>query len=97
MPPTLWATIRSLNLPTVIVSTKTGSSIKGALVDRKRDALVLRAASVAAVDANGNVEWHALDGDVVIAMENVDFWQEGLDASLLDSTEDQRIPRRRRA
>jgi hypothetical protein len=81
-------------LVAVIVSLKTGQSLKGVLLDRRADAIILRATSVAAVDANTNVEWHSLDGDVVIPMENIDFWQEGLDAAILDSLEE-RKPRRR--
>lgn len=72
-------------LQTVIVSTKTGRSIRGALLERTRDALILRAASVATQDAQGRVEWHPLDGDSVVPMDNVDFYQDALDATLLDN------------
>lgn len=82
-------------LQAVIVSAKTGQSIKGVLLDTRPDALVLRAAAVATVEQNGSVAWNALDGDVVIPMENIDFYQSGLDAAILDSLEDRK--RRRRA
>lgn len=74
-------------LGAVIVSTKSGQSIKGMLIQRALDAIVLRAASLAAVDKDA-VTWHSLEGDVVIPMENVDFWQSALPADVLDTLAD---------
>ena len=73
-------------LRVVAVSTKTGNTIRGALVDEMRNALVLRSASLANPDQNGNIRWDNLDGDVVIPMENVDFWQDWLEPTILSST-----------
>lgn len=75
-------------LATVIITTKTGQSIKGALVRHQRDALFLRFASVANVNPQGQITWMGLDGDTVVPMDNIDFWQDALDASLLDSIAD---------
>ena len=88
----------SLKLAVVIVSTKTGQSIKGALVDQRRDALVLRAAAIADFDGpSQDVTWHTLDGDIVIPMENVDFWQDGLPAGMLDTVADRTASSRKRS
>ena len=65
----------------MLVSTKTGSSIKGLLRDQAPNGLVLTNASVAAVDPNGTVQWHSLDGDVVVPMQNVDYWQTNLNVA----------------
>jgi hypothetical protein len=70
-------------LRVVAVSTKTGQTIRGMLVDEKRDGLVLRAAALANLDQNQVVKWDPLDGDVVVPMDNVDFWQDALDPKFL--------------
>lgn len=69
---------------TIIVSTKTDQSIRGMLVDRNKQYLTLRPASIASTDEKnpGNVIWTSLDGDVVIPWDNIDFWQEGVEAQL---------------
>lgn len=73
----------------VIVTTRTGQSIKGALLDNSADGLVLRAASVAVESAQTHqVTWHPLDGDVVVPSLNIDFYQDGLDAAILDGLVD---------
>lgn len=68
----------------VIVTTKTDQTIRGLLVDKTRQYLTLRPASIAGQDPNnpGSMVWTRLDGDIVIPMENVDFWQEGVEAQL---------------
>ena len=66
----------------VIVHLKTDRTISGLLADRKKDMLILRPAMVASEDQNGAVVWNRIDGDVVIMMDNVDFYQEGVEASL---------------
>jgi hypothetical protein len=69
----------------VWVTTKTGNSIKGVLVDRNRELMVLRAAALGSEDgATKQQMWTRLTGDLVIPMDNIDFWQEGLDPSALD-------------
>lgn len=69
----------------VWVTTKTGNSIKGVLVDRTRELMTLRAAAIGSEDnATKTQTWVRLSGDIVIPMDNVDYWQEGLDPSMLD-------------
>lgn len=78
--------------PVVLVTTKSGQSLKGVLREARSDALVLGLGSVASVaEGATKVEWLALDGDVVIPIDNVDFYQLGLDAAtMLDSMADRR-------
>lgn len=72
-------------LHVVWVTTKTGQSIKGVVVARDRELLVLRAARLANVDQRtGGTTWASVQGDFVIPMDNVDFYQEGLDPSIID-------------
>jgi hypothetical protein len=72
-------------LHVVWVTTKTGNSMKGILVDRTRELMVLRAASMGSeVGATKQEKWTRLTGDVVIPMDNVDFWQEGFNPSILE-------------
>lgn len=78
-------------LRTVMIHTKDENTFKGALVDQRRDGFILRAAAYVQLDQNKAIRWVSLDGDVVIPVENVSFWQEGLDAELLDVVG--RIPR----
>lgn len=70
--------------PTVVVSTISGQLLRGALVKRQADSIVLRSASVASVERNQQSRFVALDGDVVVPWVNIDFYQTGLDASLLE-------------
>jgi hypothetical protein len=74
------------SLHTVIVHTKTDRTIRGLLVEKSRDKLVLRPASIAVEEANGTTSWTKIDGDVVIPLDNVDFWQEGVEAQLAGLT-----------
>lgn len=76
-----WGRLRSLNA--VVVSTRDGNAIKGALVEVRRDALVLRMAWLGSEDQNHHESWTRVDGDVVIPMQNVSFWQESLDVTIL--------------
>ena len=82
---TLFAMLRSPGpLNAVLVTTRDGQSIKGVLVERSRDGLILRAASLAGVDPNGVQVWTKMVGDVVVPMPNVAFYQEALGVELLD-------------
>lgn len=69
---------------TVIISTKTGQSIKGVLVHRDRTAYILRAASIGSLDQNGVAQWQRLMGDVIIPADNVDYYQSALEPSILE-------------
>lgn len=73
-------------LHTIIVHTKTDRTLRGLLVDKTRDKLVLRPASLAVEEQNGTTSWAKIDGDVVILLDNVDFWQEGVEAQLAGIT-----------
>lgn len=75
-------------LHTIIVHTKTDRTLRGLLVDKSRDKLVLRPASLAIEEQNGTTSWTRIDGDVVIMLDNVDFWQEGVEAQLAGVTTD---------
>jgi hypothetical protein len=68
----------------VMVTTRTGTSIKGLLVDRGRSGIVLRAAAVGSVDHNGVTVWERMGGDVVVPIENIDYWQSNLPAEVLE-------------
>lgn len=67
-----------------LVTTRTGTSIKGLLVDRSHVGIVLRAASVGSIDHNGVTVWERMGGDVVVPIENVDYWQANLPAEVLE-------------
>jgi len=59
----------------VWVSLKTGDAIKGVLVDRHREFLVLRAAKVGSTRSQDGAQiWTKAMGDLVIPMDNVDWW-----------------------
>jgi hypothetical protein len=77
----LSAQLRAPLLEAVLVSTKTGQSIKGVLREHASNGMVLSNASIASIDANGRVQWNALDGDVVVPMANIDYWQTGLNVA----------------
>jgi len=69
----------------VWVSLKTGVTIKGVLVDRSHDALLLKAASIGSLDQQTRTEvWTPMLGDVVIPGDNIDYYQQGLDPHILD-------------
>lgn len=76
-------------LPVVAVTTRLGTTITGRL--RARDGLVLVVASAQKLDEpaagsppNAPPVSVPMDGDVVIPWANVDYWQQGLDAALLN-------------
>ncbi len=69
-----------------MIHSKDEQTFKGVLVDQRRDGFVLRACQYVQLDQNKMIRWASLDGDVVIPMENISFWQDGLDAALLDIT-----------
>lgn len=71
-------------LNVVLVQTKTGGSIKGVLIHRDRTGLILRAASILSPGPNGQEIWSKAIGDVVIPVENTDFFQQALPVTVLD-------------
>lgn len=71
-------------LPVVVVSTKSGQLLRGVLVSVHRDALIMRAVTIATVERNQQTRYAPLDGDVVVPTDNIDFYQTGLDASILE-------------
>jgi hypothetical protein len=81
-----WRTLLGLAPPplrTVYVQTLQGNTIRGALLHRRADAFVLRGAWLADQDPNGNEKWSSLDGDVVIPVRQIEFYQEGIDPTAL--------------
>lgn len=81
-------TKRPAPLKTVVVHLKTDQVLKGALVSIDQDMMTLKHASLAVSGPSGSINWQRMDGEVVMALENVDFWQAGLDATILDRTID---------
>jgi hypothetical protein len=69
--------------PTVVVSLLSGRSIKGAMVESGKHGIVLRAAQVEDTDAAHNTTWTRMDGDVFVPIAQIEFYQTGLDASIL--------------
>jgi hypothetical protein len=72
-------------LRAVVVALKTGGALKGLLTARDGTALVLRSGTLGNIDRNGKIAWQPLAGDVIIPMENVDYYQQGagIDPSLI--------------
>jgi hypothetical protein len=68
-----------------VVTTKQATVIKGALKEQHSNAVILTSAAIANRDQNGVLLWTPLDGDTVIVMDNIEFMQTGLDASLLSN------------
>lgn len=73
----LWGQLGPLRA--VVVTTKTDRTMRGLLVHQARDHIVMRAVSIHQTDKQGGFTWQKMDGDVVILVENIDYWQEGLD------------------
>lgn len=71
-------------LRAVVVTTKDGITIRGAMVHADRAMVLLRSAAVGSDDPQTGLKWQKMQGDIVIPLDNVSYWQEGLDASLLD-------------
>lgn len=68
----------------VAVTLQTGTVIRGALAAEGPNALILKAPAVAQFDqASGTVAWQPIDGEAVIPMENVDYYQTGIDAAAM--------------
>lgn len=79
--------LKRLAVPVVWVTTKDDRSIRGVLVDRTRDVMVLRAAQISALTEGSGTKqetWTRMTGDVVIPWDNVSFWQEGIDPTILE-------------
>lgn len=74
--------------PAVVVSLLSGRTIKGAMVENGKNGIVLRAASVEDRNESRQVTWVALDGDVQIRWDQIEFFQSGLDHSVLGSVLD---------
>ncbi len=73
---------------TVAVSLVTGSTVIGALILQTEDVLILKAAILVGVDRNQNEAREPLDGETVIPREKVEFWQTGLDPTVLSRIEE---------
>ena len=73
-------------LSTVVISLKTGTDIKGVLRETTEDAMVLSSASVAGTVGNVTV-WRPLPGEVVVPMDNIEYYQRALPAAILDMLE----------
>jgi len=72
-------------LDVVWVSLKTGDAVRGILIDRTRDLMVLRSAQLGTERPSDHAQiWTRLQGDVVVPMDNVDYWQRGLPADVLE-------------
>ena len=69
----------------VWVSLKSGDSIKGVLVERTREHLMLRAAKLGSIQPVTDAQvWTAMTGDVVVPLANIEYWQTGLPATVLE-------------
>lgn len=83
-PPFAWGTPPPpKKLEVVIVQLKTQLALRGALAEHRRDALVLKAAAQSNVDPSGHITWTSLAGEIVIPMDNIDFWQAGIDPAIM--------------
>jgi hypothetical protein len=69
--------------PAVAISLKTGSTILGALIHQEPDYLVVRAGTLIGVDRNQAETREPLDGDTVVPLDNIDFWQTGIDPKIV--------------
>ena len=69
--------------PAVAISLTTGSTIVGALIMQEPDYLVIRAATLIGVDRNQAETREPLDGDTVIPMDRIEFWQTGIDPKIV--------------
>ncbi len=69
----------------VMVHLKSGDTIRGLLVDRQREWLTLRAASVGSVRPQDGAEmWTKAVGDVVIPVDNIDWYQAALPITVIE-------------
>ena len=78
--------IRVVNpVEAVWVNLKTGDAIKGILVDRQRDFLMLRAARVGTTRTQDGAQiWTKAVGDIVIPMDNIDYYQTAIPLEMID-------------
>lgn len=72
-------------LVTVMVHLKDETTLKGALVEQTPQGLILRAAQMIE-NMDNQMRWVRLDGEIVVPLDNISFWQTGLDAELLNVT-----------
>jgi hypothetical protein len=70
-------------LEVVVVHTKTGGAIRGALRHAMEDVVILSHAAIAEQDPSGNVTWRSVDGEAVVPVTNIDWIQQGLEAALI--------------
>lgn len=76
-----WLGGRTVNA--VVVSTRSGQALKGAMVERNRDGVTLRMAYLGGENEQHQEIWQRLDGDVFVPASNVDFIQQWLDVGIL--------------
>jgi hypothetical protein len=75
-------------LAVVIVTLKTDTTIRGVLREVGENGFILAAAQIAGeVPNTNNVAWRSLPGEVVIPLNNVDYWQRSLPPELLGRLE----------
>jgi len=81
----LWRQVTGIMQPSrvVQVQTKTGETFRGLLVETNRTVFIMRAARKGTEDQLTGESWVPMLGDLVIPADNVDYWQEGLEAALL--------------
>jgi hypothetical protein len=71
-------------LQAVVVTTRGGVVIRGALSHRYGDgSVVLKHAAISNRDQNGVLFWTPFDGEVVVPGDNIEYLQTALDASIL--------------
>ena len=70
-------------LTAVVVHLKTEQAFKGSLVRVDTSTMTLKHASLATTGPSGSVNWTPMDGEVVLPLDNVDYWQSALDAAIL--------------
>lgn len=67
-----------------MVTLKTGTTIRGAIVEHSTSGLRLRNAAMGQVNPQSRrIEWQPLSADTLVTFDNIDFWQEGFDPSIL--------------
>lgn len=72
---------RPRELRAIIVTTKTGLTIRGLLSEMDRGVIILKAAQRAG-EEQGRIVWQAIAGDVVIPADNVDYYQRDVEPAL---------------
>lgn len=69
----------------VVLTLKTGSLIKGLLIEEnRRSHMMMRMASVSSQDRNGMEIWTRIEGDVVVLKDNLEYYQLLSDTKALD-------------